>query len=67
MGGAIYIEESTASFTSSVFTNNWGQKGGTFYLTKQQYLTLEDVTVTSSSQPSKEVSSMQRNHLGLKL
>jgi hypothetical protein len=49
MGGAIYIEESTASFTSSVFTNNWGQKGGTFYLTKQQYLTLEDVTVTSSS------------------
>jgi hypothetical protein len=49
MGGAIYIEESTASFTSSVFTNNWGQKGGTFYLTKQQYLTLQDVTVTSSS------------------
>lgn len=49
MGGAIYIEESTASFTSSVFTNNWGQKGGTFYLTKQQYLTLKDVTVTSSS------------------
>jgi hypothetical protein len=49
MGGAIYIEESTASFTSTVFTNNWGQKGGTFYLTKQQYLTLQDVTVTSSS------------------
>jgi hypothetical protein len=49
MGGAIYIEESTASFTGSIFTNNWGQKGGTFYLTKQQYLSLEDVTVTSSS------------------
>jgi len=49
MGGAIYIEESIASFTRSVFSNNWGANGGTFYLTKQQYLTLEDVTVTSSS------------------
>lgn len=49
MGGAIYIEESTASFERSIFTNNWGQKGGTFYLTKQQYLSLQDVTVTSSS------------------
>jgi hypothetical protein len=35
MGGAIYLEESTATFTRTKFHNNWGNKGGTFYLTKQ--------------------------------
>ena len=49
MGGAIYLEESSATFTGTKFDNNWGKKGGTFYLTKQQVLTLEDITVSSSS------------------